>query len=270
MPLLVDERLRSRLTLFHDELVERGIDGKGIIAGKTGEAKFVYRSPGRAHHPFDVEITETIDAEIFPDFFHRHLVRDQLLRIGKIDSVMAGEAVWRTAHPHVHFLGAGLAQVYHSGARGCAAHNRIVDHHHAFPRHHFLNQIQFHPHVEIADELTRLQERSTDIVIPNERVFEWNLHFLGEAERRVVSGIRHRNNDVGLHWKLPGKFAPHFGADFADIHATDDAVRPREVNVLKHAEGGLLRLKRKFRTHSVLVDNQNLTRLDFANELSVN
>src|SRR5438045_4947167 len=123
MPLLVDERLRSRLTLFHDELVERGIDGKGIIAGKTGETKLVYRSSGRAHHSFDVEITETIDAEIIPDFFHRHLVRDQLLRFWKIDAVREGEAVRRTAHPHVHFFRAGFSQVYDSGARSCSAHN---------------------------------------------------------------------------------------------------------------------------------------------------
>src|SRR5207302_10249423 len=100
MRFLIGERFRPLLALLHDEFVERGINGQGIIAGETGETKFVYRSSGRAHHSFDVEITETIDAEIFLDFFHRHLVRDQLLRIGKIDPVMTGEPVWRTAYSH--------------------------------------------------------------------------------------------------------------------------------------------------------------------------
>ena len=76
MPFLLDQCFRPRLALFHDELVERGIDREGIIAGETGQTKFVHRSSGRADHSFDVEITKTVDAEIFPDFFHRHLVRD--------------------------------------------------------------------------------------------------------------------------------------------------------------------------------------------------
>ena len=101
-------------------------------------------------------------------------------------------------------------------------------------------------------------------------MFEWNLHFFGETERCVVAGIRHRHNDVGFHRKLAGKFAAHFGADFADVHTADDAVRPREINVFEHAKGRLLRLKRKLRTHSVFVDDQNLTGLNFANELGVN
>ena len=139
MPFLLDQCFGAGFALFHDELVERGIDGQGIIAGKAGEAEFVQRFSSRAHHAFDIQITETVDTEIFPDFFHRHLVCDQLLRIRKIDSVMAGETVRRTAHPHVHFLCAGLAQVYDSRARGRAANNRVVDNHDAFPRHHFLD-----------------------------------------------------------------------------------------------------------------------------------
>src|SRR5260370_25829607 len=112
MPFLLDQCLRPRLALLHDELVERGIDREGIIAGETGQTKFVHRSSGRADHSFDVEITKTIDAEIFPDFFHRHLVCDQLLRIRKIDSVMTGEAVRRAAPPHAHFLRPPSSDVY--------------------------------------------------------------------------------------------------------------------------------------------------------------
>ena len=69
---------------------------------------------------------------------------------------MTGEAVRWTAHPHVHFLCAGFSEVYDSRARSCAPDNRIIDYHDAFPRHHFLDQIQFHPHIEIANELARL------------------------------------------------------------------------------------------------------------------
>src|SRR5438132_3328434 len=137
MPFLLDQRFGAGFAFFHDELVKCGIDGQGIVTGKTGETEFIHRSACRAHHSFDVEIAEAVDAEIFADFFHRHLIRDQLLRIGKINSVMAGEPVRRTAHPHMHFLGAGLAQVYHASAAGRAAQNCMVDHDDAFPGDHF-------------------------------------------------------------------------------------------------------------------------------------
>src|SRR5260370_17170290 len=104
MPFLLDQGLRPRIALFHVELVERGIDREGIIAGETGQTKFVHRSSSRADHSFNVEITKTVDAEVFPDFFHRHLVRDQFLGIRKINAVVTSEAVRRAPHPHLPFL----------------------------------------------------------------------------------------------------------------------------------------------------------------------
>ena len=171
---LLGQRFGAGFAFFHDELVQLRIDRQRIIAGETGEAKFVHRPAGRAHHSFDIEITEAVDAEIFADFLHRHLVRDQLFRIGKIDAVMAGEPVRRTAHAHVHFLRAGFAQIDDAGARGRSAHDRIVDHHDAFSFHHFLDQIQFHPHVEIANQLARLEERAADVVIADKGVLVGN------------------------------------------------------------------------------------------------
>ena len=89
-------------------LSSSGSTGQRIIAGKAGEAKAVRILPGGANHSFDIEIAETVDAEVFADFRHRFLVRDQLFRVGKIDPVMTGKAVRRTTHPHVHFLRARL------------------------------------------------------------------------------------------------------------------------------------------------------------------
>src|SRR5438067_1550125 len=125
MPFLFDQGFGAGFALFHDEFVERGIDRQRIVTGETGETEFVYRPSGRAHHSFDIEITETVDPKICTDFFHRHLVRDQLLRIGKIDAVVTSEPVRRTTHSHVHFLRAGLAQIYYPSTRSRATHNGI-------------------------------------------------------------------------------------------------------------------------------------------------
>ena len=123
MRFLIGEGFGSALSSFHDEFIERGIDGQRIIAGKTGETEGVQRPPGRLHHAFDIEIAETIHAEIFTEILHRHLIGDQFFRIGNIDSVVAGEPVWWTAHPHMHLLGAGLAQVHHARPRSRAAYD---------------------------------------------------------------------------------------------------------------------------------------------------
>ena len=34
----------------------------------------------------------------------------------------------------------------------------IIDHDHAFPFHRFLDQIEFHPHIEVANKLARLKK----------------------------------------------------------------------------------------------------------------
>ena len=107
-------------------------------------------------------------------------------------------------------------------------------------------------------------------MIADERVLVRNSQFLGETERRVIPRVRHRHHDVCFNRKLARQLATHFGPNFANGDAADLAVRPREVNVLEHAEGRLLRLERKFRTHSVLVDNEHFTRLDIANKFGVN
>ena len=93
---------------------------------------------------------------------------------------MAGEAVRRAAHPHVDFLRAGFAQIDHARAGGRSAHDRIVDHDDAFPFHRFLDQIQFHPHIEIANELARLQKGAADVVIAHEGVLVGNLQLLAK------------------------------------------------------------------------------------------
>ena len=100
---------RPLFAFFHDILVERGIDGEGVIAGKTRETKLIHVAAGCAHHSFDVEIAKAVYVQILADLFHRHLIGDELFRVGEINPVMAGESMGWTAHPHMHFFGARFA-----------------------------------------------------------------------------------------------------------------------------------------------------------------
>src|SRR5438034_2205295 len=172
---LIGKRFGALLSAFHDELIQCRINGEGIVAVETSKTKTVQRSAGRANHSLHVEIAETVHTKIFADIFHRHLVRDQFFRVWEIDPIVTGKPVGRTTDAHVHFFCTGLAQVHHARPRGGAAHDRVVHNDHAFSGNHFLDQIQFHPHVEIANELARLQKCAADVVVSNERVPERNL-----------------------------------------------------------------------------------------------
>src|SRR5438876_4210283 len=99
-------------------------------------------------------------------------------------------------------------------------------------------------------------------MIPDKGVLVGNFQFFGEPERGVIAGVGHRHDDVGFDREFSRQLATHFHSHLADIHAADNAVRPREVNVFEHAERWTLRLERPLRAYSVLVDDEYLARLD--------
>src|ERR1051325_11278027 len=101
-------------------------------------------------------------------------------------------------------------------------------------------------------------------------MLEWDSEFFGKTERSVVARVRNRHNDIGFNGKLARELATHFGPDFADRDAANFTVRSRKINILEHAEGRPLRLKWKFRTNSVFVDDQNFAGLNVSNELGMN
>ena len=125
----------------------------------------------------------------------------------------------RTTHPHVHFLRAGFAQVHDARPRGRSAHDRIVHHDDAFSFHGFLDQVQFHPHIEVANELARLKKGAPDVVIAHKGVFVGNVELLRESERGIVPRVGHRHDDVGFDRKFSRQLAAHLGAHLGDVDA---------------------------------------------------
>src|SRR2546423_14014946 len=99
---------------------------------------------------------------------------------------MTGEPVRRTTHAHVHFLRAGFAEVHPPGPRRRSANNRIVHYHDSLTFHRFLDQVELHPDVEVANELAWLEKGPADVVIAHESVFVGQVKFMREPERRVV------------------------------------------------------------------------------------
>ena len=79
---------------------------------------------------------------------------------------------------------------------------RIVHEYHALSLNHSTHRIQFQLHAEIADRLLRLDERSADVMIANQRHPKWNSGFSRVADRRRHAGIRYRRNNIRLHRML--------------------------------------------------------------------
>src|SRR5438552_9668926 len=64
---LIGKRFGALLSAFHDELIQRRINGEGIIAVETSKAKTVQRFSRRPDHSLDIKITETVHTKIFAD-----------------------------------------------------------------------------------------------------------------------------------------------------------------------------------------------------------
>ena len=111
----------------------------------------------------------------------------------------------------------GFAQIDNARARGCSPDDRIIDHDDAFPFDGFLDQVEFHPHIEVANELARLEKGAPDVVVADKGVLVGNVELVREPERGIVPGVGHRHDDVGVDRKSSRQLASHLGAHFRDI-----------------------------------------------------
>ena len=87
------EEVDPMFAALHDEFVRGRIDGERIIAGEASQAKFTFRLTGGANHPRDIEITDGICAEVLANLLEGALIREQLFRVWKVDSIMACKAM---------------------------------------------------------------------------------------------------------------------------------------------------------------------------------
>ena len=167
----------------------------------------------------------------------------------------------------MHFGRAALAQVDHTGPRGGAAHDGIVHHNDAFAAHRVGNEVEFHPHVEVADHLRRLQESPPDVVVAHEGVGERDAARLGVALRGVVPRIGHGDDDVRLDRARMREAPSHLDAHLGDVASAEVAVGPREIDEFENAEGRARRGKRAHGARAFFVDDHDFAGRDFAFEL---
>ena len=185
-------------------LVGGRVVGDRVVAVVTRQAEGVFRPSCRRNHAVETQVAQGIGIEEAANFILGIGGRHQLAALGKVDAVHTGVDVGRAAHQDVYLLGSGLLEGGDPGLAGRAAHDGVIHDHHALAAHQIGNEVEFHPHVEVADELRGLQEASAHVVIAHEGHLEGDAAFQRISQRGAIAGIRDRNDDIGLDFVFPG------------------------------------------------------------------
>src|SRR6185312_3348387 len=112
--------------------------------------------------------------------------------------------------------------------------------------------------------LGRLDEGAADIVVADDAEFERHAGMLAVADRGGHAGIRHRHHDVDVDMALAGELRAEGFSDVVDRTATDDGIRPREIDVFENAGPWRLRGEWLVAVRAGLVEHDDFARLDIA------
>ena len=104
-----------------------------------------------------------------------------------------------------------------------------------------------------------------DVGVLDEALAERDARLLRIPHRRRHARLGHPDDEVGVDGVLAGEDAAHLDARLVDDPAADDGVGAGEVDVLEDAALGL-RLGEPVRAQAVLVDGDELTGLDLADD----
>ena len=167
----------------------------------------------------------------------------------------------------MHLRGACGAHHLDDLAAGGAAHDRVVHQDHPLAGDHGAVGGMLELDAEVADLVGRLNEGAADIVVAYDAELERDAARHRVAHRRGHARIRHRHDHVGLDRAFPRQLHPDALARLIYSVAVQHRVGPGEVDVLEHAEPGGLVAERADRAHAVVVDDDDLARLDVAHEL---
>src|SRR5438105_14985865 len=215
------------------------------------------------------EVAQRVRAQEFADVLRRVRRRDQFLARGRIHAIVAGGNRWRATDAHVNFFCSGVADHAHDFAAGGAADDGIVHQHDALAFDKAAHGIELQFDAEVSDGLQRLDERAADVMIANQAHAEGNSGIERVAYGGGHAGIRDGDNDVGLDGMFAGEQAAEHFATLVDGAAKNDAVRPREVNMLENALLVLLGGSEVNGLDAALGDAHHFAGLDFADVLRV-
>ncbi len=164
------------------------------------------------------------------------LVRKQLIAVRRIDSVEVRMEDHRACDADMHFLGTRIPDHLHDLDRGCAAHDGIIHQNDTLAFNHRSIGRMLELHTQRTNLLRWLNKGTADIVVADDAIFKRNTAGLRKTKRRWRAAIWHGNNNIGFDWRFLCQFHAHVLARNINTAATNDRVRPGEIDILKQAE----------------------------------
>ena len=144
----------------------------GILTCPAGRAVRIRMTGNATEQSLEREIGEAVGSDETSNLLQGVIGRDQLAAGRRIDAVDAGKRRGRRRDPDVNLRGTGFADHADDLAGRRAPHDRIVHQHNALTGNQFANRVQFDFDAEVPDRLLRFDERSADVVVPDQTQFE--------------------------------------------------------------------------------------------------
>ncbi len=169
----------------------------------------------------------------------------------------------------MHFFRAGFAHHAHDLAACGAAHNGVVHQYDALALNQGADGVQLQLYAKITNGLRRLDERAANVVIADQPHAKRDAGLRRVSHSRGHSRVRNRHDDVGIDGMFFGQRAAQRLSAFVDGAAKDNAVRPREINVLENALLARLFRRETNGLNAGARDAHHFAGLDFADVLRI-
>ena len=166
----------------------------------------------------------------------------------------------------MHLARARVAQHLHDLARRVAADDRVVHDDEPLAGHDLWQRVELHPQAVLAQLLAGLDERARDVAVLDEAVVLGQPALTRVPAGRGVAGVRHRDHEVRVDRRLACEERAHPAARDLQHLPAQPRVRPREVDVLEHAQRVALALDGHARLEPAGGQRDHLARLHVAQE----
>ena len=165
----------------------------------------------------------------------------------------------------MHLGCAGFTQHPHECPLSVTANDGVVHDDEPLALDDLTERVELEADAELADGLVRRDEGAPHIGVLDQALPIGDARLLRVADGRGGPGLGRRNDQVGLDGVLASQGAAHLHPGLVHDPAVDGGVRAGEIDVLEDAALGL-RLGKPLAAQAELVDGDELTRLDFADE----
>src|SRR5919202_359173 len=217
--------------------------GDGVVAIKAGPAELALRSLGGLSHAVDGEVGQRGRPDLLADLLHSVIRSNELLLCVHVDAVVARARNRRRGDAEVHFLSASLEEEPHELAGRVPPDDGVVYHNHPLARDNRRQRVELQAQAQLAHTVSRLDERPAHVAVLYETPRERYPAAARIPHSRHESGVRHRDDHVGLGRRLLCEYLAHLLPGARDLPPVEAGVGTGEVHVFEDTKSATRALR---------------------------